>query len=175
MDMTKFTKRAIQNAKKKLEQIKKTHKWNKIELKIDNHIPLAAKRPRSGKFGNFYVPDAAKNKRELRKILQDQIKLNELIKTEIHLKINTYHPIPKSFSDTDTILAEKGVIRPSVKPDPDNIAKPYMDALSGFVWEDDAQVTDLHISKFYSLNPRVEITIKYRNIFLSSILASYKK
>jgi Holliday junction resolvase RusA-like endonuclease len=35
----------------------------------------------------------------------------------------------------------------TVKPDADNIAKAVLDALNGFAWEDDAQVTALKVYK----------------------------
>lgn len=33
------------------------------------------------------------------------------------------------------------------KPDPDNVAKTVLDALNGLAWDDDAQVTELHVVK----------------------------
>lgn len=46
------------------------------------------------------------------------------------------------------------------KHDIDNI-KILLDALTGIVWEDDGQVTDLHVTKAYDKeNPRVEILLE---------------
>ena len=46
------------------------------------------------------------------------------------------------------------------KPDADNLGKSPLDAISGYAYADDNQISDLRIRKRYSLNPRVEITIK---------------
>ena len=44
------------------------------------------------------------------------------------------------------------------KHDIDNYNKILLDALSGIVWEDDEQITELHINKEYDKeNPRVEL------------------
>ena len=46
------------------------------------------------------------------------------------------------------------------KHDVDNI-KALLDALTGIVWEDDGQITDLHTKKFYDPTaPRVELSIE---------------
>ena len=46
------------------------------------------------------------------------------------------------------------------KPDADNLGKSPLDAISGYAYADDNQISDLRIRKRYSLNPRVEISIK---------------
>jgi Holliday junction resolvase RusA-like endonuclease len=45
------------------------------------------------------------------------------------------------------------------KPDLDNLEKSVLDAINGYAWVDDNQVTELNSKKLYSLNPRVEIEI----------------
>lgn len=46
------------------------------------------------------------------------------------------------------------------KPDADNLGKSPLDAISGYAYADDNQISDLRLRKRYSLNPRVEIVIK---------------
>ena len=46
------------------------------------------------------------------------------------------------------------------KPDADNLGKSPLDAISGYAYADDNQISDLRIRKRYSLNPRVEIEIR---------------
>jgi len=57
-------------------------------------------------------------------------------------------------------MAEKGELRPVTKPDTDNYIKAIKDALKSVIWKDDSQVVELHASKYYSQNPRIEIEIK---------------
>lgn len=46
------------------------------------------------------------------------------------------------------------------KPDLDNLGKSPLDAISGYAYVDDNQISDLRLRKRYSLNPHVEIVIK---------------
>ena len=53
-----------------------------------------------------------------------------------------------------------GIIRPTKKPDLDNIAKAVLDSLNGIAYKDDSQIVSMVVSKKYSNRPRVEITLK---------------
>ena len=52
------------------------------------------------------------------------------------------------------------VIRPTKKPDWDNIGKVVADSLNQVAYRDDAQVVDSQVRKFYSDQPRIEVTIQ---------------
>jgi Holliday junction resolvase RusA-like endonuclease len=61
-------------------------------------------------------------------------------------------PRPKSL--------KKSIKIPITKPDVDNYAKAICDALNGFAWEDDNQITDLTIRKRFALGaPQIKISI----------------
>ncbi|MBS5952560.1 MAG: RusA family crossover junction endodeoxyribonuclease [Paraclostridium bifermentans] len=53
-----------------------------------------------------------------------------------------------------------GVIRPTKKPDLDNVIKAIADSLNGIAYKDDAQIVEVVSKKFYSERPRVEVTIE---------------
>lgn len=46
------------------------------------------------------------------------------------------------------------------KPDVDNCAKAVMDSLTGIVWKDDVQVTDLHVVARWSDTPSVQFSVE---------------
>ena len=52
-----------------------------------------------------------------------------------------------------------GLIRPTKKPDVDNITKAVLDALNQVAYKDDAAIVQFSVEKFYSDNPRVEVII----------------
>ena len=56
----------------------------------------------------------------------------------------------------------KGLIKPTKKPDLDNISKVICDAIShqGGIWHDDSQIASEMLSKYYSDKPRVEVCIE---------------
>lgn len=51
-------------------------------------------------------------------------------------------------------------IRPTKKPDFDNIGKIICDSLNLVAYHDDSAVVDAQVRKFYSEQPRVEVVIK---------------
>ena len=71
-----------------------------------------------------------------------------------------YYPIPSSKSKKQQRLMEASVIRPTTKPDNDNILKIVADSLNQIAYKDDAQVVDAQIRKFYSRRPRVAVVIR---------------
>lgn len=78
---------------------------------------------------------------------------------ELEVIINAYFEIPKSWSNKKKQKAADGIIRPNVTPDCDNIAKSVLDSLNKVCYADDKSIQDLHIHKYYSNEPRVEVTI----------------
>lgn len=81
-------------------------------------------------------------------------------KEPVMLIVTAYYPIPQS---TGKKMKEKMLndeIRPTKKPDADNVLKAVNDALNGLAYADDSQVCDQRISKFYSENPRLDIVIE---------------
>lgn len=78
----------------------------------------------------------------------------------LDVRVLAYFAIPKSASKKKraAMLAHK--IRPTKKPDFDNIAKVVCDSLNGIAYRDDAQIVDAMARKFYSETPRVVVTIR---------------
>lgn len=75
--------------------------------------------------------------------------------------IEVIQQIPKSWSNSKTLKAERGEIAPvSRNGDLDNIAKSILDALNGYAFKDDAQVTTLMVSKRYGNCPFVTVSFE---------------
>lgn len=77
----------------------------------------------------------------------------------LQVQIDVCMPVPKSFSNKKRLQALTGQIRPTVKPDCDNIAKNINDALNGIVYPDDKQIVSLTVNKHYSLDEYVKVSI----------------
>ena len=78
----------------------------------------------------------------------------------VRICISVIQEIPKSWSKKKRAQAESGEIVPlSRNGDVDNIAKSILDALNGFAYEDDCQVTTLIITKQYGVNPCAEVRL----------------
>lgn len=107
-----------------------------------------------------YDPAKSKSFKQYVKLVASQNRPPELLTGPIQMDVKIYKGTLKSFSKKKAEQAEKGELRPLTKPDVDNYVKGIKDALKSVVWKDDSQVVDLHISKWYSATPRIEITIE---------------
>lgn len=74
--------------------------------------------------------------------------------------ISAYFEVPKSYSKKKRDMCLTGHIRPTVKPDTDNISKNIKDALNGIAYPDDKQVVEERISKFYGEEAYAVVTLK---------------
>ncbi len=81
----------------------------------------------------------------------------------LDLRIVAYYTIPASASKKKQKQMEDGELRPAKKPDMDNIIKIVADSLNSIAYRDDAQIVDCQIRKFYSRQPRIEVTILSAN------------
>lgn len=104
--------------------------------------------PKSARYKKLVAYHAAKQKPK------------QLLEGELAVEILVFKECLKSFSKKKAELAEARLLRPITKPDADNYAKGPLDAMKGIVWKDDGQVVDLIARKFYSKDPRIEITIR---------------
>lgn len=82
----------------------------------------------------------------------------------IFVLIDAYHTIPKSTSKKQRALMLAGVVRPTKKPDFDNLGKIICDSLNGIAYHDDAAVVDGRVRKYFSEKPRVEVFISDQEI-----------
>lgn len=76
-----------------------------------------------------------------------------------YVRVDVHKGIPKSWTRARRIRALDGLEVPG-KPDLDNVAKAVLDALNGVAYADDAQVVKLVVTKAYSMEPRLVVTVK---------------
>ncbi len=74
-------------------------------------------------------------------------------------EISVYMPVPKSYTKKKAAQALNNEVRPTVKPDCDNIAKNVNDALNGIAYPDDKQIVSLTVNKYYANSEFVKIKI----------------
>ena len=80
--------------------------------------------------------------------------------TQLDMRILAFYSIPKSESKKRKAAMIEGRIRPVKKPDIDNVVKIIADSLNKIAYKDDTQIVDCQCRKFYSEEPRVEVTIQ---------------
>lgn len=143
-------------------------------------VPEGAPRPRARFINRNNLTSMAKNypgyiqmysitgsmdKQYMNKLIteQDFLEIDHLINTPCFVEYDAFLPTPKIFNSIDIFLAELGYIRPICKPDFDNVEKKYSDMYNGNIWLDDSLVVESRFRKFYSILPRIEITLRYLN------------
>ena len=75
----------------------------------------------------------------------------------VQMKIIAYYGIPKSAKKADRARMLDGDIRPTRRPDCDNVLKIVADSLQGIAYFDDKQINAMAIEKRYADTPRVEV------------------
>ena len=120
----------------------------------------AKQRPRfNGRY--VYTPDRTTNYENWVKACYLEKYNNEkLLETSLEVYIRAYFEIPKIVSKKKKQEMLEDKIRPTIKPDTDNIAKSILDSLNGIAYKDDKQVVSLKVDKYYAEIPSVSVEIK---------------
>ena len=117
-------------------------------------------------FVHVYSPTGAEDNNYMKRLLttEEFAYFNQYIYTPCNVLYRVFFKTPSYFNSVDTYLAELGVYNPISKPDWDNIGKKYCDMANQNLWVDDKLVVRGTVEKWYSVLPRVEITIDYLNM-----------
>lgn len=135
-------------------------------FRIINRYNLANMAMANSQFVHVYSITGKEDSFHMRRLIDtgELNQIQELLYTPCDVEFNAFVKTPSSFSVTDVFLAEIGLIRPTNKPDWDNIGKKYSDMFNHNVWLDDTLVIDGTVRKYYSIKPRVEVHLKYMNM-----------
>lgn len=138
-------------------------------FRIVNRKNLADMAIAASQFVHVYSPNAHEDQVYMKRLVtqEELFGLNSLICTPCNITIDAYLRTPSNFSKRDIMLAEMGLHRPLKKPDWDNIEKKYSDMFNHNVWLDDTFVVDGTIHRYFSVLPRVEVTLSYLNMVTS--------
>lgn len=68
----------------------------------------------------------------------------------VGISIEAFFQVPQSWTKSKKIAVTMGTIKPTVKPDVDNIIKIVLDGLNGTAYADDKQVIHVSASKKYT-------------------------
>ncbi len=127
--------------------------------------PQGKGRPRFSRVGDYvktYTPDKTAAYENLVKVEYERQCRGKRFPDEqmLDMRIFAYYGIPKSTSKKKKQLMLDGEIRPTKKPDMDNVVKVIADSLNNIAYKDDTQIVDSMVRKFYSDTPRVRVVIK---------------
>jgi Holliday junction resolvase RusA-like endonuclease len=124
--------------------------------------PVGKQRARATRGGRMYTPAKTANTEAFVKLcaMQALPEKYEIAVEPLFVAVEAICDVPASWSKKKRETALSGVSRPTGKPDLDNIAKLYCDALNGIVWKDDAQIVNMQLTKRYGHEPKTIITVR---------------
>lgn len=126
--------------------------------------PTGKGRPKFSRQGNFvrtYTPEKTANYENLVKLEYERQCGGKPFPKDIplYMVIEAFCSIPKSASRKKAVQMIDGQIRPTKKPDADNIVKIIADSLNDIAYHDDSQIVSCEVHKYYAENPHVKVTI----------------
>ena len=124
--------------------------------------PQGKGRTRSSN-GKHYTPEETVMYENWIKICYQQQANKHLGEGPISLTLTIYYPIPKSATKGKRLAMENNIIRPTIKPDSDNVLKAVADSLNKIAYKDDSQIVSVKVEKYYSDNPGLVITLEVAN------------
>ena len=110
--------------------------------------------------GHAFTPATTRNyEAALRNAAADAMAGAPPIEGPVRVLVRAYMQIPASWSKKKHEEAMLGIVRPTGRPDWENIAK-MLDAFNTVVWRDDAQVVEGSITKHYDQRPRLVVKVE---------------
>ena len=125
--------------------------------------PIGKGRPKFARRGNFvstYTPAKTRNYEDIIKAAATEAMTEPPIETPISVFVYIAVPVPVSYSKKRKASCLLGIEKPVKKPDIDNVAKCFLDAMNGIVYKDDSQVVSLHVTKEYGTVGMVEVLVR---------------
>ena len=125
--------------------------------------PGSKGRPRfsnRGKYVSVHTPPKTVEYENLVRLsFMEQCGTPSMLEGSLEVKIFAYFSPPKNVSKVKLNKMLANEMQPQKKPDSDNIAKVVLDSLNKVAFEDDKQVSDLHVFKRYAQKPCVMVVI----------------
>lgn len=151
--------KAIKKADKKVKKIAEEREYKTLRI-ILYEYPMKTDRPRHSR-GITFSPNAKNNNQYMAKAIASINKTLRLINTPASITIDAYFEMPAQVPPDEVLLYECKVLQIEDTPDYDNVGKCYTDMLKNNIVSDDDLFWSGTVNKFYSVIPRVEITIRY--------------
>jgi Holliday junction resolvase RusA-like endonuclease len=125
--------------------------------------PIAKGRPRistRGGFARAYTPEKT---RRFETVVAERARAAigpiDPYSGPVELEAHFCIAIPKSWPKRKKLAALEGRRHPQGKPDLDNYLKALADGMNGVVYVDDSQIVRLRLSKKYSDEPGIAVTV----------------
>jgi Holliday junction resolvase RusA-like endonuclease len=93
----------------------------------------------------------------------------QLLDGAVAVQMDLQCQVPASWSQKKQRQALAGEIRPTTKPDVDNVVKAVFDGCNGVLWRDDVQVVSLTLRKRYTATPCVRVEARSLEVAVADV------
>lgn len=139
--------------------------WDSVTY-IFYMVPKPSQRPRlNPKTFTFYVKDAKNFKDVFDEFKREHSAMDCVISTPCTIHTKCYIETPKGMNLREVMAAELELIHHINAPDYDNLAKTYTDMVQKTLISNDSIIFSGTSEKFYSILPRIEVTIKFMTAY----------
>ena len=120
--------------------------------------PKGKTRPRFARGGKNTYTDRGTAEYE-KKVAESYLEAGGKLEAYSGIRIKAYYLIPQKTRKDIVEAMLSGQLKPTKKPDLDNVLKIIMDGLTGVAFEDDNQICQVYMEKVYGEEPRVEVEL----------------
>jgi Holliday junction resolvase RusA-like endonuclease len=115
---------------------------------------------RAGHVGHYTPEKTRTYEGMIRTAAMDELAGRLPLDEPVEFVLRAIFPVPASWSERKRQQAITGDIKPGKKPDLDNIAKAWNDALNGVAYRDDSLICRMTLDKRYGPQALVVVTVK---------------
>ena len=133
---------------------------------FDFHImPVPKERPRvvkdkvTGKVRTFTPERTTAFHKDVHLVVDSVMGDRQLMSGPLHIDMTFKMPLPQSWPKWRKAAAIDGIIRPTGRPDMDNLEKALLDAFNDHLIADDSLVVERFAKKIYAISPGIEVRI----------------
>lgn len=134
-----------------------------LRFELPGH-PQGKGRARAYRQGNFikhYTPEQTRSYEGMVRLAAAEAMAGRSpYEGPVELDVLAVFAVPQSFSKRKRAAALGNNLRPTKKPDMDNIIKAISDAMNGVVFKDDCQIVTGFYAKVYGEAPKVAVTVR---------------
>lgn len=159
-EQVEFSSKDLTTLLSKVDELTSTE-WESVKYIFYMEPSYSARPRRSPKTFTFYVPESHDAQRMFQEFMDVHSQVVDAISTPCIMETKTYTKTPKSMTKMEALAAELELIHNLNSPDWDNIGKLYCDMVQKALITNDSIVCRGEVEKFYSVLPRVEITVYY--------------
>lgn len=121
--------------------------------------PQGKQRPKWSRVGTYTPKQTVNYETYIKELFAVKYPDFMPVESALDMELIAYLTIPTSASKKRKALMADLEIRPTKRPDGDNILKAVMDALEGLAYKNDCQIVKAIVEKYYSNRPGLYIKI----------------